>query len=155
MTLAASANGTKLVGGTPSYMAPELIFPQKFHVPFQLSKEADIYAMGMVMYEIVTGVRPFGMENLVAGEVIFMVVAGGRPVKPENADDIGFGRGVWELVEGCWKEDRTQRPKIREVHQRLTLAASWSQMVPAGVRVEVPLAQEAGAGPMVTSIPGE
>jgi serine/threonine protein kinase len=41
------------MGGTPAYMAPELWKGQK------PSKGSDIYALGVVMYEMVTGSRPF------------------------------------------------------------------------------------------------
>jgi len=125
-------------GGTTPYMAPELIYPTKFGLGRSLpSKEGDIYAFGMVVYEVVTGVRPFGVENFRVEEVMYRVLDGMRPEKPENADAIGFGGGVWGLVQGCWKEDRTQRPRTEEVRQRLTVAASWSSTVPPGPMVAV------------------
>jgi len=45
-------------------MTPELIHPFGFGLKLsQLSKEGDVYAIGMAVYEIVTGVRPSGPEN--------------------------------------------------------------------------------------------
>ena len=47
------------------YMAPELMHPLKFGLnQSRSSREGDIYAIGIVVYDIVTGVRPFGLENL-------------------------------------------------------------------------------------------
>ena len=120
-------------GGTTPYMAPELIHPFKFGLKCsQLSKEGDIYAIGMVVYEIVTGVRPFGLENFREQQMVYAVLDGMRPEKPENAEAIGFGRGVWDLVERCWGEDWTQRPKTGDVRQRLTVAAARSSSIPPG-----------------------
>lgn len=131
-----STRGMNSFGGTTPYMAPELIHPFKFGLErSQLSKEGDIYAIGMVVYEIVTGVRPFGPENFREQQMVYAVLDGKRPEKPENAEDIGFGGGVWDLVERCWREDWTQRPTTGEVRQRLTVAAAWSSSVPPGPMV--------------------
>jgi serine/threonine protein kinase len=131
-----------LGGGTPPYMAPELMYPTKFnlHSP-QVSREVDIYALGMSMYEVVTGVRPFGMEGMRNEELMFVVIEGGRPAKPENAEAIGFGNGVWDLTEKCWSQDRTQRPKTWDVRLRLRVAASLSSDAPPGPRIEIPMAR--------------
>jgi len=48
--------GSKVVKGrvgTPSYMAPEMI------KRWQYTPEADIYSFGIVMYELITGQKPF------------------------------------------------------------------------------------------------
>lgn len=123
-------------------MAPELMYPSKFnlHTP-QVSREGDIHAFGMAMYEVVTGVRPFGAEGMRIEELMFVVMEGRRPEKPDNAEAIGFGNGVWDLVERCWSQDRTQRPGTWDVRLRLRVAASMSSIVPPGPRIVVPLAR--------------
>ena len=114
-----------------------------------------MYALGMVVYEIVTGVRPFGMENLGAREVMWEVLDGARPMKPEDAEAIGFGGGVWDLVERCWREDWTQRPKVGEARRRLTVAAAMSPTIPPGPTVNFLPARETGAGSIVSSTPSK
>ena len=134
-----STCGVNAFGGTTPYMAPELIRPLEFDLDqSQLSREGDVYAIGMVVYEIVTGVRPFGLENFGESRMVYAVLDGMRPAKPENAETIGFGGGVWDLVEKCWMEDRTQRPDSRDVRQCLTVAASWSPSVPPGPMTVLP-----------------
>lgn len=44
--------------GTPSYMAPELVLKN------QVDQRTDIYALGVVMYEVATGRLPFAGENI-------------------------------------------------------------------------------------------
>jgi eukaryotic-like serine/threonine-protein kinase len=52
--LAADQDGnTDLIGGTPSYMAPEL------KQSGQTSAASDVYALGVILYEMVTGQKPF------------------------------------------------------------------------------------------------
>jgi tetratricopeptide (TPR) repeat protein len=46
------------VGGTPDYMAPELWRGQK------TSKASDVYALGVILYEIVTGRLPFDSKSV-------------------------------------------------------------------------------------------
>jgi serine/threonine-protein kinase len=46
-----------LVSGTPEYMAPELI---RAEVPTVAS---DVYAVGVLLYELITGATPFGGKN--------------------------------------------------------------------------------------------
>lgn len=134
-----STRGMNPFGGTTPYMAPELIYPIKFGLKrSQLSKEGDIYAIGMVVYEVVTGVRPFGLENFREQQMVYAILDGMRPEKPENTEDIGFGRGIWEMVEKCWNQDRTRRPDTGDLRRRLTLAASWSSPVPPGRTIALP-----------------
>ena len=121
-------------------MAPELMYPSKFNLhTSQVSREVDIYAFGMAIYEVVAGVRPFGVEGMRHEELIFVVMEGGRPERPQNAEAVGFGNGVWDLVEKCWSQDRTQRPSTWDVRFRLRVAASMSSIVPPGPRIEVPM----------------
>jgi len=55
---AASQTATGAVLGTPLYISPEQVQNRS------ISKQADIYALGIVLYEIFTGAPPFRGENL-------------------------------------------------------------------------------------------
>lgn len=116
------------------------MYPSKFHYHGpRVSREGDIYAFGMVVYEVMTGVRPFSVEGARMEELIFLVTEGRRPAKPEDLQAVGFGNGLWDLVENCWNQDRTRRPKTEDVHTHLVHAASMSSLIPPGPRIKTPM----------------
>ena len=76
-------------------MAPELLDPDKFKkTNSRPTKPADMYAFGMVIYEVLTGLDPFYDKNLGTFQLARRVSGGLRPTKPSNAKDIGFGNGT-------------------------------------------------------------
>ena len=104
--------------GTPSFMAPELLHPTKFGLEKTgPSKEADVYAFGMTMYQVLTGKRPF--RPMRKAGIIRAVISGERPAKPENAEEIGMTDALWNLLRDCWQEDRITRPDIFDVFRRI------------------------------------
>jgi len=46
--------------GTPHYMAPEQFFKKKFGLNGEVSERTDIWAIGVIIYQLLTGKRPFG-----------------------------------------------------------------------------------------------
>lgn len=109
------ANGDECKS-TSFYVAPELLHPEKFGLgAHRISKQADIYAFGMIIYEVLTGRPPFGAEKNRHPKVMQRVMEGKRPRKPENAEDIGFGGGTWELTQQCWHHDRKKRPTAEKL----------------------------------------
>jgi len=99
-------------------MAPELLLPTKFGLEKGVpSKEADIYALGMTIYQVLTGKRPFLQRR--KARIICAVILGERPAKPKDAEDIGMTDDLWDLLEECWREDRRMRPNISGTQRRL------------------------------------
>jgi serine/threonine-protein kinase len=71
-----TATGVML--GTPCYMAPEQIEDAK-----RVGPEADIYALGVLLYVVVTGEKPFRGNSL---RVILQAVESGHFAKPRAID---------------------------------------------------------------------
>jgi len=111
-------------------MAPEL-----FSESAKLSKEADMYAFGIVVYEVITGVRPFGDRKLV--ELQMLTLRGLRPSRPEDPVATGFGEGTWEFIEKCWDGNPKQRPTAREAVEHFERVASTSTAVDPGPTIPV------------------
>lgn len=106
-------------------MAPEL-----FSASAKPSKEADMYAFGMLVYEVVTGARPFGKRRVV--ELLLPTIEGTRPNRPEDPIAVGFGQGTWEFTERCWDGNWGQRPTAREALEHFKRVAKVSKVVDPG-----------------------
>ena len=121
---------TTTSGGTPVFMAPELLSPGTFNrSSARPTQPADIYALGMVIYEVLTGFPPFHEERWVEYETAHYVITGARPTKPTNIELIGSVDGTWELVQECWSGESAKRPTIDQVLAHLTRVAAYSKVV--------------------------
>ncbi|KAF9647120.1 kinase-like protein [Thelephora ganbajun] len=117
-----SSNST-VGGGAVSFMAPELLVPSRFKLDkCTPTKEADVYAVAMVIYQVLTGTLPFGKRS--GPDVTFKVLGGDKPPKPANALELGLSDKVWELLEDCWQTERTLRPSVKDILGRVKAAAS-------------------------------
>jgi len=103
-------------GGTARWMSPELFDPQRFGFKnSRPTKCSDCYALGMVMYETISGNLPFHEHTDMI--VCVKVLGGERPPRR-----VGFTDSLWEMVKLCWEHRSTARPRIEDVLQRLEMA---------------------------------
>ena len=95
-------------GGTTQWMSPELLDPGSFGLmEGRSTKESDCYALGMVIYEVLSGQTPF--TPLKSFRVIGKVLAGQRPERPEGKGGALFTDGIWRTLELCWKHQPEER----------------------------------------------
>ena len=110
-------------------MSPELLDPDQFGLKdSKPTKESDCYALGMVIYEVLSGRYPFAPDK----DFIVMrkVIDGERPEIPEGAEGTWFTGDLRRTVELCWETQPASRPKISDVKGCLErISRTWKPPV--------------------------
>jgi len=107
------SSGSDSQSGTVRWMSPELIAPEEFGFKkSRHTKSSDCYALGMVVYETISGKLPFHKDTDVT--VTLKVVRGERPRR-----GTGFTESLWNMMEFCWEPHPDDRPSIKDVLQCL------------------------------------
>jgi len=136
-----------VIMGTPAYMSPEQM------LGWNLDDRSDLYSVGMILYELVTGYRPLRDKS------------GAIPTADLAFPELGLPEPLCKLVSTLVAMDRERRPKTAtEVHAALQEIADTlpSQRphttlprsgMPSGVAefasAETMLSQTPGAQPLV------
>ncbi|KAF9643880.1 kinase-like protein [Thelephora ganbajun] len=104
--------------GTVPWMSPELLEPGSFGLKeIRPTRESDCYALGMVVYEILSGRAPFGGRSDFG--TVFKVLNGERPARPQGEGAELFADVIWEVLERCWKRKPSDRASVEDVLQCL------------------------------------
>jgi serine/threonine-protein kinase len=100
--------------GTPVYMSPEQAKGQK------LDHRSDIYSLGIVLYEALTGQPPFtGGYETVIHQQIFQIPTPPKQLKPE------IPQALSDLVLRMLEKDPAKRPSLDEVVR--VLEGPWEE----------------------------
>ena len=108
-------------GGTTRWMSPERIDPERFGLKdSRPTIPSDCYALGMVIYEIISGNLPYHKH---ADPTVLMKIVGGEH-PPRGAN---FTEDLWGMLERCWAVEPNIRPSIEGVLQCLEMAPDLSE----------------------------
>ena len=101
-------------GGEARWMSPELLDPEKFGFPTKYAtSESDCYALGIVIYEILSGCAPFGADS--SFDILRKVLKGERPERPQGEAGKWFKTNIWDVVERCWRTKPKERASAEDV----------------------------------------
>jgi hypothetical protein len=113
-----------MILGTPGYLAPEVLEGR------EAGPAADVYGLGVVLYEMSAGRRPFGEESL---DLTFRAQLEGV-ARPLAELDLGIPAELDSLVGQCLQRDPAARPaSALEVACRLEAIQEGSGKVPQTV----------------------
>jgi serine/threonine-protein kinase len=93
-----------VVIGSPAYLAPEAVDSA------EATYEADVYALGVTVYEVLAGHRPFTGST---GEVLSRQRFDEPARPPEVSDD------AWRFLSACLAKDPGERPTATEASEVL------------------------------------
>ncbi len=104
-------------GGSLAYMSPEQLeacHPGLPRRPNELDTRSDLYSLGVVLWELLSGVRPFGDEPVLARwEDTLEAMLARRQAGPVDEARAALPedcpRGLLHALEGCLRFDRDER----------------------------------------------
>jgi serine/threonine-protein kinase len=108
--------------GTPAYMAPEIVLGEA-----QVDRRADVYALGCVLYYLLTGELVFEADTSIK---MMLKHVQQTPTPPSQRTELPIPREVDDIVMACLEKDPVKRPQnAEELFRRLnqvTERESWT-----------------------------
>jgi serine/threonine protein kinase len=133
--------------GTPDYMAPE----QAIGMP--TDHRVDIYALGVMLYEMITGELPFTGQSFM--EVLSQHIHNAPPLISQRHPEIKVPGGVDDFIQKSLKKRPENRyQNMQEVLDALFAISNIQEMLPNSVQMSmVGMQAVAPASKKMTSIP--
>jgi serine/threonine-protein kinase len=137
----ASMTGPSAVMGTPLYMSPE-----QLRDAGAVDSRSDIWSIGVVLYELVTGVSPFSGASL--ADIAIKIAT--EPPPPLDLAEPSLAAGLESVLSRCLRKERDQRfASVAE------LARALLPFGPAGCERLVERVERLAAEPSVVSLGDE
>jgi len=136
---------TAHVMGTPSYMSPEQVKGRA------VDGRSDIFSLGVMLYELVTGEKPFPGQNITT--VIYKIV-NEMPVPPRQIDP-SIHPGISALVMKALEKEPEQR--YQSCREMLEDLRNYRSLVPAGGATQSTMVMGGGspAATQISAHPGD
>jgi len=155
-----------MVFGTPEYMAPEQALGQN------VDGRADLYALGVILFEMLSGVRPFSSQSSVG--ILGQQLSKPPPTFLERAPGIAVPPAAEQITHKLLQRESAERfasatdlvqaidvllaPLPGRGAYRYTLADGSPQSVrgsnPSHPAIEAPLSFDFGQPPLLSPLPG-
>jgi serine/threonine-protein kinase len=110
-------DGKRELVGTPEYMAPEIVAGDD--IPPELAYRVDVYSLGCLAFELLTGTTPFSGEEPLERMVAHVVHDAPRPSERRR----GLTKDFDEVVLRALEKDPAKRTPTAEAFRRGLLAA--------------------------------
>ncbi|MFJ5973699.1 serine/threonine-protein kinase [Streptomyces sp. NPDC093060] len=101
----ADASGLTVTTGTPAYMAPEQAFQTG-----GFDGRADVYALGVVAFELLTGRKPFGS----GGRTVLVTQQASTTSLPALPRELGVPDGIETLLRAALSVEPDERPQTAQ-----------------------------------------
>lgn len=119
-----SRTKTGLMVGTAAYVAPEVLTGGR------ATPAVDVYALGIVLFEMITGWRPFRGEHEAA---VMQQHLNSQPMQPQGFPDV-----LWAIVASSLARDPEERPMAREIATKLAALGAGTLTAERLARSEPP-----------------
>lgn len=110
-----SKNQTLTESGTVVYMAPEVIETSEYDI------KADVYSFGIIMYEVITGMRAYSdlllKQKMTQFQLKNKIVNGLRPTF-----NTPIKEGLKNMIQQCLLQNPNERPTFNELFNKLSLS---------------------------------
>ena len=135
---------TGLIMGTPDYMSPEQAKGSK------IDARADIFSLGCVLYECMSGTKPFHDDSLTA--ILLKVVI--EPAPPIDFEALGLPRALDGVLRKAMAKESGQRfASPGELMEAARQAARGVEVAPPPVSPTGTLVATPAVGPAGTTVP--
>lgn len=126
----ADASGLTVTTGTPAYMAPEQAYQTS-----GFDGRADVYALGVVAFELLTGDKPFGP----GGRATLPMVEASNLSPPTIPRELGVPNGIGTLLHAALSTDPESRPQTAQIFADALLSEGEAEWAPPTTRRPPPL----------------